>query len=461
MGAASGGSWLARRWRADRPALAVTTIGLATAAVAWGGTTRPMADTVSYRGAAEVLRAGWPSLTDRTPGYPLLLLITGSIDDGPHRLLFVVQLAMHLATILLVVDLAARAGIGRRGRTVLAALLVTPPVLLRVLYEGTEGLAALLLTAVAWLLVTPWPPGRTTRRAVCIGVLCGAAALVRPTFALLFVPVGLLALGPWKQAGGRADRAGRAGALAAVALPALILAGGWSTLNGVRFDSPGLTPLTPYHLSSRTSPFVELLPESYEPARSVLIRARDQALLRGESSAPGNFIWSARDELARATGLEGTALDRYVLEMDLQLIANNPLNYIDTVKTATVNYSGMDSQPAVQGLGRTITWLQQGLHLILLAVTLGLWSLLPGLGLAGLIDRGRARLVVVGLVISAYCGVVSVLTETGTARLRAPTEPLLALSVVVAASITHPYLTRIRARWLTQRGEFRDAGRNT
>ncbi len=457
------GGWLAQRWRRDRLALAITGLASAVATVGWRATTRPMADTSGYRAAAEVLRHGWPTLTDRTPGYPLLLLLTGSAGPGPHRLLFVVQLLMHAATIVLVVDLAGRVGVGRIGRAALAALLVSPAVLLRVVYEGTEGLCALLLTLIAWLLLTPWDPRHRLRRAIVLGACSGYAAMVRPTFTLLFVPVALLALGPARRAApapgtAPADHRGAGAAvLAAVALPALVFVGGLSASNAIRFDSPGLTPLAPYHLSSRTSPYVERLPRSYEPARSVLIEARDRALLRGESMAPENFIWDARADLAEATGLRGPALDRYVMRIDLELILHHPFDYLDTVKTSSVNYSNMDSQPAVQGLGVPLTWAQQAAHLVLLAAALGLWALVPGLGLVGLVDPARARTLVVALGLSAYTGVVSVMTETGTARLRAPTEPLLALALVVAAAIARPAL----AGWLTRTRQVRDAGRNT
>ncbi|QXC62688.1 hypothetical protein KSP35_07815 [Aquihabitans sp. G128] len=442
-----GGLW-GRLWARDRPAVAVCAVASLIATVLWRGVTRPMADTVSYRQAADLLLHGWPSLPDRTPGYPLLLLATGS-HHGSSHLLFAVQLAMHLVTVALVVDVARRHGVGRTGRTVLAALLVTPPVLLRVVYEGTEGFSAFLLTVVFWLAVTPGRPDRRLARALAAGGLIGFAALVRPTFALLFVPVAVVAALPERVARPRTAHRTRRSRIAvapalAVALPALAVVMALSAYNGVRFDSYGMTPLMPYHLSSRTSPYVEDLPRSYEPARSVLIRERDAALLRGESSAPGNFIWRARPALARATGLQGPALDRYVLRMDLELILHNPFGYVDTVKTASVNYANMDSQPAILGLGRGPAQVQEALHLLLLAAFLGLLALVPGLALVGQVPRRTARVLLVGLALCLYTGAVSVMVETGTARLRSPSEPILALLLVLSASLAHPHLARLR-----------------
>ena len=79
-----GGLWR-RTWAHDRLALAVTAIGSLAAAIAWRAVTEPMGDTPTYRATALVLRDGWPSLTERGPGYPLLLLATGSTSDTSVR----------------------------------------------------------------------------------------------------------------------------------------------------------------------------------------------------------------------------------------------------------------------------------------------------------------------------------------------------------------------------------------
>jgi hypothetical protein len=276
---------------------------------------------------------------------------------------------------------------------------------------------------------------------VGLGTICGVLALVRPNFALVVVPVAVLA--SWRP-GTRRRTAWATGAL--VALPAVLLIGGYATANGVRFDSYGLTPLLPYHLSAKTAPYVEELPASDEPARSVLIEARDAALLRGESMAPENFIWAARPRLAEATGLDERELDALVLELDLRLITQNPYAYLDTVKVASVDYVDIDSQPAILGLGRPVAWAQQALHHLLLGAFVVLVGAIPGLALAGAVDRSRLRVLVVALVLGSYTWLSAVATESGTARLRAPSEPLLALAFVVSASV-------VRRAWRARRSQ--------
>ncbi|MEZ5138843.1 MAG: hypothetical protein R2711_08770 [Acidimicrobiales bacterium] len=113
-----GGLWR-RTWRHDRLALAVTGAAALLASIGWRAITRPMGDTPSYRATAAIWRGGWGAIAARGPGYPLLLVLTGA-DDGSSRILFVVQLALHVAAIVLVVDLARRADVGW-GRAPVAA----------------------------------------------------------------------------------------------------------------------------------------------------------------------------------------------------------------------------------------------------------------------------------------------------------------------------------------------------
>lgn len=232
--------------------------------------------------------------------------------------------------------------------------------------------------------------------------------------------------------------------------PSVFLIGALSLSNGLRFDSYGLTPMLPYHLSSRTSPYVEELPRSYEPGRSVLIAGRDRALLRGESMAPANYIWDTRDELERVTGLTGPDLDRYLLRVQLRLIADNPFGYLDAVRAALSNLTTMDSQPVVLGQGRTVVWAEQLVHLGLSVLFLAAMAVMPGLALARRLSRRSLRFLGIGSLLVGYTVVVSAMVETGTARLRAPVEPILVGLFVVAVSAA-------RAEWAARVARVEDS----
>lgn len=416
-------TWIHR----ERLVLGVLVVSATVHAIAWGGRTRAMGDSADYRTAARVVFSGWGELTERAPGYPFVLWVTGS-TGGETVALYGVQTLLHLVAVLLVVDLARRVGVTQGWRVLTAVLLVTPPVMMKVVYAGSEAVAEVLVVLVAWLA---WRWQETDRVCflVAIGPVLGAAALVRPTFQLLFLPM-LVLLGWWAIGAHRWRRP----ALALV--PAVLVIIVVSGYNGARFDSPGLSPLLPWHLSSKVALFVEDLPDSEEPARFFLVERRDELLVEEPTRAAATFAFDNRSGLAEVTGIdEGPELDRYMLGLDLQLIARQPVGYLDSVARSSVRYVQFDEQKAGFGdrawLGRA--WLL--VHGVLAVVIAAVAVLLPGAVLVRGVDRPRGRLLAVGVLLVVYTGAVSVALETGSARLRSPTDPLIVLLAVVGVQI--------------------------
>ena len=151
--------------------------------------------------------------------------------------------------------------------------------------------------------------------------------------------------------------------------------------------------------------------------------------------APENYIYRARPALEEATGLRDRELEAYIMRVNLELIVNNPFGYLDAVQLSAVNYASCDSQAAILGLGRPVAWAQQGVHQLVLGAFLAALALVPGLWLAGAVDRRRLVPLLVGAVLAGYNFLVTIAIEAGTARLRAPTEPILAMMFVLGASI--------------------------
>jgi len=432
---------LVRVVKEDRWAVLCVVVATAVASIAWGATTRPMGDSFSYRVAGQIVTSGWDQLTDRTPGYPLLLWATGSLHDET-TLLFAVQAALHAVAVLLVVRVAARLGLPTAWRTAIAVLLVMPPPMVKVVYAGSEALSELLVVLVLWVFVR-WLDTRRTSLLVWLGVLAGVAAWVRPTFQLLFVAVGLAV---WVVAWARERvtvRAWRAASL--VALSAVVIVGSLAAWNGVRFDSPGLTPDFGWFLGSRTSTFVEELPESYEPLRSALVEERDRRLLLGAETDAENYLFGIEDRIAEVTGLEGVELDRYVLSMNLRLIREHPFDYLTAVTHSAERYVQIDAEPAASGPGRLGGWLQSLLHPLLVLAFLVPAVTVPGLVLRGDVDRRTVAVLGCCALVAAYVATVSCLVQTGSPRLRAPTDPLLVLMGVTGWWILRRVVGRQRA----------------
>lgn len=410
--------------REDGPTLVVLGIAAVLTLLVWGPRPRVMGDTESYRITGQVLLDGWGNITDRTPLYPLLLAATGSLEVETVTL-FLTQLAARLASVLLVVRVAGRIGLPRRWRTAVAVLLVMPPLMVQVAYVATEVLAELLVVVSLWAF-TRWLDRRDTAGAVGTGLALGLLSLTRPTYQLGALGVAALAA-VWVRRHPGGVRPLRAAA--AVALPALGLVAALVVFHGVAFGYWGTTPTLGWFLGSRTSTYVEELDGPAE-LRDLLVAERDRRLLGGLETDAENYQFGIRDEIADVTGLEGVALDRYMLDLNLGLITSHPLDYLTAVNAASVRYVQIDARPAASGPGRWGGWAQNSAHLVLMAAFAVPLVTVPGLALRGEV-RGRLGAVLVYCVgFSAYAMAVAVLVETGSPRLRSPTDPLLVLAGV-------------------------------
>ncbi len=419
----------------DRLALTVMAVGATVASVAWGATTRPMGDSESYRISGQVIFNGWHQITDRTPGYPVLLWLTNSLHAESH-LLFLVQLTMHLCSVILVLLIARSLGLSKFARLVITVLAVLPPPMVKVVYSGSEALTELLVVLAVWLF-TRWYDARSagtssTMTLVWLGIVVGALSWVRPTFQLFWLPVAALV---WLIAA-RPDgwfRFKNTGAAVrsafVVAAPAALIAVCLIAINGIRFGQWLATPMTGWFLGSRTSAYIQELPQS-EPLRGLLIEERDRRMLLGPETDAENYMFGIRDELSARTGLSGADLDERILQLNLGLIASHPFSYIAQVNESLLNLTQIDAEPAASGPGRLGGWLQSATHLALMAGFALTLVTLPGLILAGLVERRTVVILAFAMMAAAYVVLVSALIETGSPRLRAPTDLLLLLVMV-------------------------------
>lgn len=410
--------------RDERSVVGLVAAASAIALFTWGGETRPMEDSVGYRSVAAVLRAGWHEMPDRSPGYPLVLLATGA-DRRESAVLFLVQLVAHGLAVFVVVDLAKRLGVGPRWRLAIAVLLVAPPVLMKAVYTGTEVWAELALVMIAWLLVR-WDEQRRTSLLVAVGTIVGAVTWFRPTYQLLVLPLAIpVAVMARRRPGNRAVRA-----VAALVAPAVALVGGLIAANAIRFDTPGVDRLLPYHLSEKTAAFVEQLPADEDPTRSILVERRDRLLVEDPEHSAAAFLFDSRRDLERATGRSGADLDREVLRLDLLLIRENPLSYLQAVENASLSYVQVDPQEAGYGGWHPLSWTWSVVHLVLAATFVGFLLLFPGAALVRGLGRQFAVTCGVCWLLVLYNAVVTVTVVTGEPRIRAATDPLLVLLLV-------------------------------
>ena len=120
----------------------------------------------------------------------------------------------------------------------------------------------------------------------------------------------------------------------------VVLIGGFSLLNYVKFNFFGIYPMTGFNLSTRTVRFLERLPDEYAAEREALIKARDAELVkRGEDHTAHLSYWKAVPDLVKITGLkEIPDLSQYLLHLHLILIKKAPLNYLQEVFSSFSGY---------------------------------------------------------------------------------------------------------------------------
>ncbi len=304
---------------------------------------RVMGDTDEYIWTAKVIQSGnIERPLDRVPGFPALLILTGS-----GRPLYFVQLFFHLASIALLLYLMQRLEVSA-ARRILFALVALSPGVVSVLcgYIMTEAMTEFVLV-FSFVLFAFWFANRKYRLLVPTSILLALSALVRPSYQMLFVPVAaLIVLAP----GVKKFRS----AIIVVVTSAIII-GSYVGYNGARFGFYGMTPLIGFNLCTRTARVLERLPAG--PIRDILIRYRNDSLVNGVSKTGMMYIWKgyypdmywppsleeARGkgtipELMAVTQLNKGELSKTLSKMNVRLILSAPLEYIRDVGAAAITF---------------------------------------------------------------------------------------------------------------------------
>jgi hypothetical protein len=266
----------------------------------------------------------------RTPIYPLLLLLAGmnwSIVRWIQSML-----GIGIASMLFAITWCRT----RSATTSFAVGLLSSLAISELLFEQiiySETLCAF------WIVLSTFAFERTTR---CEGVklwdyaLLGSAAalagMTRPMF---------LFLGPLYFCfllGRRPRLRDARKALVLVLAPTLALAIGWSAVNKHIINYFGVTTTIGYNLSNHSGAFMELAPPQYSTIRDIYLRYRAWQIPRMGSHTM--TIWYAEGEIKRTTGLSTAELSKQLTRMSLQMFAEHPTLYLESVAKAWVRFWG-------------------------------------------------------------------------------------------------------------------------
>jgi hypothetical protein len=386
----------------------------------------------------------------RTPGYPILLVLTGASRQPTHTL-FYVSLALHLISIWLLAHILSSLGLGHRALLIFAALLLLPPYVEASGYVLSENLAEFCLAA-GFGSLSYWFFSKHTSLLWISAASFAYAALTRPTFQAAGL---LLASYLWISPRlfpsiGLSSRQSLRAALILVLVPSAVM-GVYSILNYVESGYFGSTALS-LGLSTRTVRFVERLPDGYAKTREALIRARNADLIQTGSSHTGyQSTGRALGELQETAGIRAADIPRHLLKVNLLLITTAPLTYLQEGAYAISSYWFPQARPLANMNSRLVQLDWAIFHfLVVFCFALQLF-VLGGTQFLQLSrrmfgSRGEPLRILVttpqqivtyylALTLVVYTMLVSCFVQTGDPRYRIPTDPIIIFLVFLGGHI--------------------------
>lgn len=384
---------------------------------------------------------------DRTPGYPALLALTGSAD-APTRTLFYASLFLHFASIWLLALALHVAGVPPKALMGFGALLALPLYAEPAGYVMTENVAQFALAVGLTGLVLWFSKGQMAWL-VAASLALAYAGFARPVYQMLAfaIAAGFILFPGIVQRRGWPKRRARIAA-AALVLGSAVILGGLCIRNYSAFGYFGVAPTFGLHLTTKTTSLLERLPDEYAVARDILIRERDAQLVKPGGKHNGTqAIWHAREELSKALGLRTPELSAYLVRMNLRLIAQSPLEYLEEVGRSLAAYWFPAAGPLAAMGSSALRWLWALLHLtgvVVLTMTAGIVlrqipgqpRILPDHGALGSeVPSMHAFAWVLSAAIVIYTMLLSCFLDIGEPRQRRPTDVLLVFMCFIGAHV--------------------------
>lgn len=372
---------------------------------------------------------------DRTPGYPALLAVTGSAD-APTRTLLYASLFLHFASVWLLAMALHVVGMSPKTLMAFGVLLSLPLYVEPAAYVMTENIAQFALAAGLAGLVL-WFTKRQMIWLLAASLAIAYAGFSRPVYQLLAfaIAVGLMLCPGIVRRLGLTTRNAFTAATVLVLGSAVIL-GGLCVRNYSNFGYFGVTPTFGLHLTTKTTSLLERLPDEYAVARDILIRERDAQLVKPGGKHNGTqAIWHAREELSKALGLRTPELSAYLVKMNLRLIAQSPLEYLEEVGRSAAAYWFPAVGPLAALGSSALRWLWALLHLavvvILIATAGPVMRQIPRQPIGTVSMPATAWLLSAGIVV--YTMLLSCFLDIGEPRQRRPTDVLLVFMCFIGA----------------------------
>ena len=408
-------------------------------------------DAESYRRVAADLADGQlDQLWFRSPGYPLLMLLTGSTAHGT-RSLFLVGLILHCASVWIGGRVLDRLRFSAPAIVLFGVLASLPPFVESAAYVMTENLTEFFLV-LSFATAFAWVGRRHSGDLVASGLLMAYAALVRPTYQLggLLIGATLMILAVITPGQLRLRNA-LAGSLIVLAVSTLGI-GGFAAYNdrhhGVFSISPGNLA---YSMTTKTVRQLELIPDEYAVEREILIAARNRHLIARGSSHTADQYWpTASRELSLVTGKNDLELLGMMSKLNFLVIREAPLHYLTEVARSLGTYWLVAFSPLTYGQSALAGMAWVGLHFLWLGFFALQLMVVTGVALVSLfgllkswirrrpwpladVDVAETAAYLLPLMIIVYTMAISCVLHHGSPRYRTPTDLLILLSCFLGA----------------------------
>jgi hypothetical protein len=278
-------------------------------------------DTGAYRRLAETILNGWKNYDGtRTPGYPLLMAVTGS-----DRAVVAVQMVMGIAITLMVFYIAYKLS----HHPVFAALCALAHTLnLNQLFFETNLITETLATfwvMLSFLGAFIWIKDKSKRSiwlGLAIGLSASLATLTRPLF--IFLPFWL-ALFLTMFAGGLKIHFDWRPIASTFILSAAII-GAYVNFIHENFYMWSMSSLTGFNMVQHTGYYFEYVPDKFASLRDTYLQFRDKRIEK--YGTQGNAIWDAIPEMQRQSGYSFFEMSRLLSHLSMDLIREHPDLYL-------------------------------------------------------------------------------------------------------------------------------------
>jgi hypothetical protein len=409
-------------------------------------------DMPSYmRVAADLKEMKWTRFHQRTPGYPLIILLTGS-EKHLTRTLFHTMLAAQLIAALVMALLLVRLCISRKLAFASFVIALLPPYVAPSAYAATESVCSLFIVIAFASLVLWIRDGRPVLLAQ-FAIAAAYAAFVRPTYQLLVPTTAVAVLAAyWAGWTGRLRLRNFVLSMAIAATTTLSGLGACAYVNYLHFGQWDSSSMTARALSSKVATVLEFLPDEYSDLRAVLVKHRDSLITAPYSDHTGqDYIYRAMPDLLRMYNDDDVRALCAVKEASLYLIRKKPFTFVhESMKLFASFWMPVDYDlPGLKrGLGRAASSIFQLLlnaaFLVLALVMLGLMLFYASVRASARRlacwplqkqDQALACCFAIALSVVLYTMVVSCFMGTGLNRYRTCTEPLILSSLAIGVTL--------------------------